>query len=268
MGRCRVRVVGRSAHRNRAAVYQRHLMGSGLSDIIHRRDYSDRYFPPGESHWLRRCRPAPLRYHYFWFILCSLVNQAGGTWVPARNAFFAGTIWCGIGLACAIAAFLRFFPSGLVRSGQDDLHPGGFSRASCSWRSLGSISCRPSLCCTFASSTIWIWKRGMMRGHVVARFTPVGSARGRRIGGGCNAGFLVLFHAVSQDRPARRWMGAAVAGITVGDDAGRFDLRRLCDGSVPSGMDRNHVFSRAGETTLLFCCSQESSRSSWRFLTW
>lgn len=52
---------------------------------------------------------APLRYHYFWFVMCSLVDQAGGARVPARHAFFAGTIWCGIALACVIAAYLRFF---------------------------------------------------------------------------------------------------------------------------------------------------------------
>src|SRR5207244_509580 len=44
--------------------------------------------------------PAPLRYHYFWFVLCSLVDQVGGTWVPARHAFLASVIWCGIALAC------------------------------------------------------------------------------------------------------------------------------------------------------------------------
>ena len=55
--------------------------------------------------------PAPLRYHYFWFILCSLVDQVGGAWVPARQALFASVIWCGIALACTIAAYLRFFVS-------------------------------------------------------------------------------------------------------------------------------------------------------------
>jgi hypothetical protein len=45
--------------------------------------------------------PAPLRYHYFWLMMCSLVNRLGSPWVSARHAEIGGAFWCGIGLmAC------------------------------------------------------------------------------------------------------------------------------------------------------------------------
>lgn len=65
------------------------------------------YFFPG--------RPFVLRYHYFWFILCSLVSQLGGTLVSSRQAVMAGTLWSGIGIIAIISLYLRFFqPSGPI----------------------------------------------------------------------------------------------------------------------------------------------------------
>ena len=56
-------------------------------------------------------QPALLRYHYFWFIPCSLVDQLGGKLVHARQSIIAGTLWCGLGLFSIIALYLRFFQS-------------------------------------------------------------------------------------------------------------------------------------------------------------
>jgi hypothetical protein len=53
--------------------------------------------------------PAPLRYHYFWLIPCSLVNVAGGRFVSAREAWIGGAVWCGLGLIAAVALFFRLF---------------------------------------------------------------------------------------------------------------------------------------------------------------
>jgi hypothetical protein len=53
--------------------------------------------------------PVPLRYHYFWYILCSLVDQLGGKTVSPRQALIAGTVWCGIALIALIPLYLRFF---------------------------------------------------------------------------------------------------------------------------------------------------------------
>jgi len=53
--------------------------------------------------------PAPLRYHYFWLMMCSLVNRLGSPWVSARHAEIGGAFWCGIGLMALLAACLRLF---------------------------------------------------------------------------------------------------------------------------------------------------------------
>jgi hypothetical protein len=54
-------------------------------------------------------RMFPLRYHYFWFLLCSLVEQLGGPLVSPRHAVIAGTLWAGIALMAVIALYMRYF---------------------------------------------------------------------------------------------------------------------------------------------------------------
>ena len=49
----------------------------------------------------------PLRYHYFWLILCSMVDVAGGAFVGARHAWIGGVIWCGAGFMALVALFFR-----------------------------------------------------------------------------------------------------------------------------------------------------------------
>ena len=66
------------------------------------------YFFPG--------KPVVLRYHYFWSILCSLVNQLTGARVGPRQCVMAGTLWSGIALIAVVALYLRFFqPKGAKR---------------------------------------------------------------------------------------------------------------------------------------------------------
>ncbi len=72
-------------------------------------------------------RPVRLTYlYYFWYILCNLVEQIGGTWVNARVAMFASVAWCGLALMGAVALYLRIrnpeggkkaWKSGLLGSG-------------------------------------------------------------------------------------------------------------------------------------------------------
>ena len=59
------------------------------------------FFSPGHT--------VPLRYHYFWLIICSLVDLAGGSLVTARHAWIAGTVWCGFGLVATVALYFRLF---------------------------------------------------------------------------------------------------------------------------------------------------------------
>jgi hypothetical protein len=45
--------------------------------------------------------------YYFWYVLCSLIDQLGGQWVDARAALFASVIWAGLALTSVIALFIR-----------------------------------------------------------------------------------------------------------------------------------------------------------------
>ena len=62
--------------------------------------------PPGNPFFFPG-HPVPLRYHYFWLLLCALVDLAGGTLVTARHAWIAGTVWCGFGLMAVVALYFR-----------------------------------------------------------------------------------------------------------------------------------------------------------------
>jgi hypothetical protein len=74
-----------------------------------------RSFPPNNP-WFFPGRFFPLRYHYFWFILCSLVQRLGGDSLSSRQAMIAGTVWCGLGLLAIVPIWLRFFrpPEGVA----------------------------------------------------------------------------------------------------------------------------------------------------------
>jgi hypothetical protein len=50
-----------------------------------------------------------LRYHYFWMIPCALVQRLSGGLADARQAFVAGSMWCGIGLLSLVLLYLRAF---------------------------------------------------------------------------------------------------------------------------------------------------------------
>jgi hypothetical protein len=55
----------------------------------------------------------PLRYHYFWFLPCSLVERAGGSIIAARHALIASVVWCGWALMALVALALRYLhPTG------------------------------------------------------------------------------------------------------------------------------------------------------------
>lgn len=52
--------------------------------------------------------PAPLRYHYFWFLLCSAIDRMGGQTVDARQAIFGSAVWGGWALIASVPLYLRF----------------------------------------------------------------------------------------------------------------------------------------------------------------
>jgi hypothetical protein len=45
--------------------------------------------------------------YYFWYILCSVIDQLGGNFVDARMALIAGDIWCGLALMALVALYVR-----------------------------------------------------------------------------------------------------------------------------------------------------------------
>lgn len=52
--------------------------------------------------------PVPLTFlYYFWYILASVIDAAGGIYVTAYHAMIASIAWCGIALAATLAVYLR-----------------------------------------------------------------------------------------------------------------------------------------------------------------
>ncbi|HCC59165.1 MAG TPA: hypothetical protein DEQ47_18275, partial [Solibacterales bacterium] len=59
------------------------------------------YFFPGHGYIMR--------YHYFWYMLCSLAVRFGRPLITARIAVIAGTLWSGVGLTALVALYVHFF---------------------------------------------------------------------------------------------------------------------------------------------------------------
>ncbi len=65
-----------------------------------------RHFPP-LTPFLSDGHPWPLQYHYYWFLLCSLVHRIAHGAVRARQALIAGTIWSSLGLLSTVLLYMR-----------------------------------------------------------------------------------------------------------------------------------------------------------------
>ncbi len=57
------------------------------------------FFYPGHA--------VPIRYHYFWLLVCSMVEQMGRSWIGPRAAWIGGAVWCGIGLIALVVLYFR-----------------------------------------------------------------------------------------------------------------------------------------------------------------
>jgi len=151
--------------------------------------------------------PVPLRYHYFWFILCSLVDQAGGALVLARHAFFASVIWCGIALGCAIAAYLRFF----IKSGET--MPARWILKGILLLAVTGLDIIPTITLTHFGKVLFTdmeaWNEAVTSWLGSLLWAP--HSIGSLVSG--LTGFLILFHAPGLAQPRQRWMSAGVAGM-------------------------------------------------------
>ncbi|MDQ6676576.1 MAG: hypothetical protein M3Z09_04695 [Acidobacteriota bacterium] len=70
-------------------------------------------YPPSNPFFFTG-QPSPFRYHYFWFLLCSLPDRlllclGNGAIIQPRQALIAGVIIVGLALLCVVALYLRFF---------------------------------------------------------------------------------------------------------------------------------------------------------------
>jgi hypothetical protein len=62
---------------------------------------SNPFFQPGH--------PVPLRYHYFWLLICSLVERLSNGSVGPRQVIIGGTVWIGAALIGILSLYLRLF---------------------------------------------------------------------------------------------------------------------------------------------------------------
>ena len=79
-----------------------HTTRAAITDAISRTGVRplNPFYDPGS--------PAPLRYHYFWFLLCSLVTQMSGRLVSSQQAIIASVVWCGWSLIALVPLYMRF----------------------------------------------------------------------------------------------------------------------------------------------------------------
>lgn len=80
-----------------------HLTRAAITGAIAR----DGVRPPNPFYYLGAF--APLRYHYFWFILCGLVKLLSGSLVSSEQTIIASVVWCGWALVALVPLYLRFF---------------------------------------------------------------------------------------------------------------------------------------------------------------
>jgi hypothetical protein len=154
-----------------------------------------------------------IRYHYFWLILCSLVNQLGGNAVGPRNAMIAGTLWCGIGLMSLLVLYLRFFdPGGLLNLRRRSLIAIallGVTGLDIIPTLLMLLAYLKRLLPIFAPSVEWWNERidGSLIPVVLwAPHYPAGLMA-------CLTGFLIVWHAADQNSWYKRLLAGVAAGV-------------------------------------------------------
>jgi hypothetical protein len=155
-----------------------------------------------------------MRYHYFWFMLCSLADQLGGALISPRQAMLAGTLWCGIGLMALIPLYLRFFqPKGSVELEKRML-------LGVALLSVTGLDIIPVALITLLTRRILAniegWNTPVMAWAHAFLWVP------HHVAGliACLIGFLVIWCAARADGAGRRLLAAVIAGFTFASAAG------------------------------------------------
>ncbi|MBV9407139.1 MAG: hypothetical protein JO211_17465 [Acidobacteriaceae bacterium] len=69
---------------------------------------------PPNNPFLYPGSPLPLFYYYVWYLVCSLVDQIGGSVVTSRAAVQAGTVWVGLAVAALVMVYTEIISPYIV----------------------------------------------------------------------------------------------------------------------------------------------------------
>jgi hypothetical protein len=173
--------------------------------------------PPGNPFFLPG-HPVPIRYHYFWLLLCAMVHLAGGSLVSPRHAWIGGTVWCGFGFMALIALYFRLFS---YRG------PASFRRRAITGVLLTGVTGLDIL----PIAVLWMLQAAGMHGVL-----PSGEWWNEQVDGfvytalweshylssliACLVAFLVLWHAASQPAIGARIRYVLIAGLALASAGG------------------------------------------------
>lgn len=170
-----------------------------------------RHFPP-LTPFLSDGHQWPLQYHYYWFLLCSLVHQIAHGTVRARQALIAGTIWSGLGLMSVVLLYLRhWMPSPRRRAfavGLSLLAVTGLDIIPCLWVGRLMASPLPSIEMWNADQVTAWWTSVLWVPHHVAALVA------------CLTGFLVIWVLPGRPWTYRHAIAAVTAGVAFATAAG------------------------------------------------
>ena len=169
------------------------------------------FFYPGHA--------VPTRYHYFWLLMCSLVEQTGGRWIGPRAAWIAGAVWCGLGLMALVTLYLRLI---------------WYRDAASFWRRalLGVALLGVTGLDIIPNLGLWVmYAMGMPHAiqasgdwwnEQIAGFTSTALWEAHYLCGliCCLTAFLVLWEAPRQSSIARRLVYGAIAGVALASATG------------------------------------------------
>lgn len=159
-------------------------------------------------------QPGLLRYHYFWFVSCALVDRLGGRLVTPRMSVIDGVLWSGLGLLAVIALYLRFFQA---RGGEQIERR---TLIACSLLGVMGLDIVPVLLVAlpaygllpwmeYWNNAIWGWVSTVLWvPHDVAGLTAG------------LTGFLLVWEAVREERKAQRRLAFVVGGVAFGSSVG------------------------------------------------
>jgi hypothetical protein len=164
------------------------------------------YFYPGHGY--------TMRYHYFWYMLCSLVQRFGAPFITGRIAVFSGTLWSGIGLVAIVALYVHSFPSKRPQNADKQmlvavalLSVTGLDILPTALASL--FSGRLYVSTEWWNESVWSWANSVFwQPHTIAALVA------------CATGLLVIWDASKHPERRIRLSGAVVGGAAFASGLG------------------------------------------------